>query len=249
MSLLLSGNIFWHIPEYLQTNTSYDCQKIYRSSNEVQNYHQLDTIALADVSGNFIETYYDASAMPAEQWYLVTLASSTTGAESNWFQAVTDLNPREARLVGQIRNYMPPIINKYVSDIVMRQAIAIGLTQFNTVSPMTDYTLQDFPYELEMLVVYPAMIAVVIGQFLPISIRDFSYSGVTPSISIDRMAKLQATITVINDYYKELIRPVKMDLGLFGAPTALGTFALPLSLGSKLAPGLLNIFDMLKVGG
>ena len=249
MALTLSGNIYWRIPDYLRTETQYDRQEIFRSSAEQTGYTCIDTINLYDASAIYIETYYDASATASQPWYLITLANSNTGTESRWFQAVRDLTPREARLVSQVRNYMPPIINKYVSDIVFQQSLLMGLAYFNNVSPITNYTLNDIPYELEMFIIYASMIAVVIGQFLPISIRDFSYSGVTPSITIDRSTKLKDTISLIESHYQKLVQPVKMDIGLYQAGTGLGTFALPLSLGSRLAPGLLNVFDVLKMGG
>ena len=248
--LILQGNIYWKIPEYLKTETQYSVQEIWKSSSENKNYTLVDTIPLLDVSGNYIETYYDQTFDPHITWYLVTLADPIPGGqESSFIQAVLDLTPRESRLVEQLRSYMPPIINKYTSNVVFRQALMIGLAKFNSVQPVSSFDLNNYPYEWEALLIYASQIAVVIGQYLPISIRDFSYSGVTPSITIDRASKLQQQVALLDSYFEKVIMPLKFDLLMSpGVVQSLGTFNLPLSLGSRLAPGLLNIFDLLRVG-
>jgi len=237
-------SIFWNIPTALQSQYQYDKIKIYRSATENTGYNVIDIIASQDPTGVWKTSYNDLA--PSQKYYIVSLYNSVTTTESSYLLALTDFTIRERRLVDIIKTSMPPLINRHMTDFSFRSGLQIGVQMFNAVPPFTDFTINDFPYEIEGLLIIAGQMGAILTNYLPVSFRNIDYSLTGFTLRTNWSDTLDRALTQWQDIFRKTAEPIKMEFG--PSPLGMGTFMLPLSLGARIAPGLLDVFNILNVG-
>ena len=239
--------IYWSIPTSLASSYAYNQLQIWRSASENTGYHLLATIASQDPTGTWLTTYTDSNSSTGEPWYVVRLKNSSSGALSEYIIAVKDFTIREKRLVAQVKGAMPALILRNTADLSYRQGLELGVQMFNAVPPLTDFTVNNFPYEIEALLVIGGQIGAILTNYLPVSFRNIDYSLTGFTLRTRWSENLDSAVDRLLDIFKNAVSPLKLEFG--PSPQGVGTFLLPLSLGSRLSPGLLEVFNLLRLGG
>jgi hypothetical protein len=133
------------------------------------------------------------------------------------------------------------------SDYMVGLKLAVQI--FNTYPPETYFGLETFPRSHEYFLIGLAQMTTLASRYLPISIRDWSYSepgGVV--MAVDRGAKINQALQIIGQVYSQYLPMVKLDFAS-DFPTGVGTIQLPLSMGGVVSRGLLNVLDIFTASG
>jgi hypothetical protein len=232
--------IDWTTPTEIQKTTNYDKIHIYISTSENTDYSLLATIN-SKTGGLWITSYTDPTG-DRGHFYIIRYYDSVALSETRFYLTWFELTVREQRLVDQIKLSLPALITDVLQDKDLRSGLYLALSLFNNQPPVTDYNTDNLPYSLEGIVVLGSQIACLIVRYLPVSIRDFNYSDYGLALTQDRGSKITNAINQCLGIYNAILIPAKMDLAYGG--TGVGTLQLPISIGSNLNRGLLNVLDL-----
>jgi hypothetical protein len=245
--------IFWTIPKEIAERTDINRVRIHRSSSENGSYTQIDEVA-AGAAPNIVTTYFDASSVAVAGggrgfFYLVTFVSTTTPFESCFHTTFFEPNPKERRLIEQVKRTIPAVMQDSLTDEDYLNGLNIAVQIFNSYPPATSFTLANFPSSHEFFLTALAQLTALSSRYLTISIRDFRYSepgGVV--MDIDRGAKINEAMNIVTRVFTQLLPLLKLDFSE-GSPEGLGTIQLPLSMGGVVSRGLLNVLDIFTAVG
>jgi len=231
-------SIEWKVPSFVIEDGSYDKVNIYRSETENGEYEYIDTIDA--LSGDtYINTYTDETEEASRhKYYLIKYYKTIDDVESKWLTTFFNLTPKEKRLVDQIRGYIDSFTKIKLSDFDVRNGIFLAISQFNLRSPITNFTLDNFPKELEFFLIMLGSFQTILSKYLDVSIRDYSSSDSGLSLNIDRGSKLINALNQLQGQYDSLITIVKLNYA--PSPIGLGTIALPISLGGNLGRNIMK---------
>jgi|GEM_PF-5490692 len=245
----IHGNVTkvkWNIP--VELSKRYDLVKtnIYRSNYEQFGYSKIDSINTFDQNNNFVTYYLDRTeGNGRDKYYLVTLSDANEEYESSFILTFFELTPREKRLIGYIRSSIPKVIDELMTEQDYQAGLNLAIQWFNIIPPVTSFTINNLDKNLEPIIVLMSNVTVLLTKYLPISIRDFSYSipsGI--SLNIDRGEKIRQAINNVTELIHRNITQIKWEY--CNAPVALGTIPLPLSLGGMLHRGILNLLNVFQ---
>ena len=266
----IGANIRWTIPaEVMYSDSAGKVQRpisqvnVYRSTSENSGYVLCPTQPPPCGPGPAITTSFTDPTGSRGYYYLVTFNDAGTAYASQYHLAVFEPLPSEMRLIQYVRSSMPDIINKSclpgaanvsgfnspLTDDDYLTGLNLAVQMFNVYPPETHFALAGFPRSHEFFLIGLAQMTTIASRFLPLSIRDWSYSepgGVV--MQVDRGAKMNAAIQVIANVYTQYLPLVKLDFGS-EMPMGFGTVQLPLSMGGVMNRGTLNILDIFTAGG
>jgi hypothetical protein len=267
----VGANIRWTVPaEVMYSDTYMTVYRpitqvtVYRSTTENANYALCPTQPAPCTPGAGITTAFsDPTGEPNKYYYLVTFNDAGTAYSSPYHIAFYDPLPSELRLIQYVRSTMPDIINKScipgaanvsgfnapLTDNDYLTGLNLAVQMFNVYPPETNFSLAGFPRSHEFFLIGLAQMTTIASRFLPVSIRDWSYSepgGVV--MQVDRGAKMNAAIQVIANVYTQYLPLVKLDFGS-DMPLGFGTIQLPMSMGGVMNRGMLNVLDIFTAGG
>lgn len=208
----MSIDIVWNKPT-LTADVTYRI-RIFRSvGHENDSYSQIDEIN-ATSSGLDVTLYTDSTGV-SSYFYYVKYINQTTGDVGDRVLARIDLTVREQRLAEQVYQMVPEVIKaRFNNDpkyFVVRRAVNDGLNTINMHWPVTSYTLDNLPSGYESLVVVVAQAYIYMEQYLGVAIRDISFAGGIPSVSIDRGARINTAVQQLLNHLKEYIAIFKMS--------------------------------------
>lgn len=225
----------WESPQNL---TDFSSVSILKSLTENRNYQPIASNLPVTI------TVFDDQTEPIEnrdlRFYLVKYDS--TSGEPFFVLPVYELTPRELRLLRTIRSHLPTTVDKYLKDFSLAQGLVFSIQYFNQVPPQTKFNIFTFPNDLELLLVYVAIPASLLTSYLHVSFRDIDYSDSGLTLRLDRGDKMTKLIEQLFKIIDEVLVPTKLNF--LSAGTGLGTIPLPISLGGRLPPGLLQVFDI-----
>ena len=220
----MSANISWSIPYQILQDPTYDYINIYRGSdeNDISSYKIINIIPRwrCDNKEWEIDSFCDQEGN--EGYYYFVKYTDNNGKLSKMLLTVFDLTPKQQRWVNQLRQMLDPIITSSIladgtmrpmSDTDLMLGINMALDYFNNYSPITDFTFANFPkgggYEFPILMF--AQVFTIMGKYLGLSLRDFSYSDNGLSLNQSFSPALQTAIKQILDIVNPLIQKAKMD--------------------------------------
>ena len=249
IDLNVGSVVKWTIPEDIRNREGIDSVNIYRSTAENMGYELLTNIPYDADSAEYVDLVGNRS-----WFYLVTFVSSTPVYESPYHITYFNPLPNELRMISFIRSSMPDIIKTNdITNALTEYDYLVGLTLavqlFNTYPPATNFRLDRFPKNYEFFIIGLAQMVTITAKYLPISVRDWSYSepgGVT--MQIDRGAKFNQALDIITKVYTQYVPLIKMDFAS-ELPVGLGTIQLPLGMGGIVSRGLLNVLDIFTAAG
>ena len=220
----MSATISWNIPYPILQNPDYTKINIYRGTNE-NDINSYTVIASIDrwVNGDVekeTDTYYDAQGNDTLYYFV----RYTDGARlSKILLTNFELSPKEQRWVEQLRQMLDPIICSTIledgtmrpmSDADLMLGIRMALDYFNTYPPMTEFTFANFPkgggYEGTILMF--AQVFTLLGKYIGLSLRDFSYSDNGLSLNQNNWGQAVGNaIDKILGILNPLMQKTKMD--------------------------------------
>jgi hypothetical protein len=248
----MSTKIFWLIPDEIAQASNYDRIHIYRSDQEQTGY-----VLLADiVSGvpSYVATYEDSSAGNGrDKYYLIRFYDSTAPVETKYYLTFFELTPREMRLVNTLKGMLgsvvitdPTSLVRFTDDELIA-GLTLALQYFNVYPPITSFTIDDFPKDYEVILIYGAQITTLLNKYLGLAITDFSYSDNGLSLNLDRGAKVNTAIQNSMNWYNQLIGIAKLEFAFTGE--GLGSLQLPVGIGGNLSRGISNLLDVFQGAG
>lgn len=221
--------------------------RIFRSTQENGQYQviaEIDTI----VNGVPVTKFSDVNGSRDNNFYLVRFFDPTGNVEfEDFVLGFFFPTPREKRLRNWIVDFLPSVIKDEVSDENIGQALRYSVNTYNLIPAFTNFTIETLPELDEPFVTLGAQVWLIYLKYLRLGIRDFAYSDMGLSLTIDRGPKMKAAIDDLNKMYFEIVRPAKWRYTPQGL--GLGTVPIPVSLGGNLNRGLLNILDVVSVFG
>lgn len=242
--------IEWLVPaEIVPLISTYTKIRMYKSTQENSGYTLLDTFD-SQASGQFITSYVDTTALDSQRncfYYLITYYDPIGLKETKWFLTFYQFTPREQRLIDQVKSAVSPFIACKMTDSDFRAGLVLALQWYNTYSPQTNFTFQNFPFIHEPLLIYGAQISTLLIKYLSVAITDFNYSDMGLTLTLDRGAKIKQAIDNVMNMYNQMLFFAKIE-SAFDA-TGVGTLQLPVSIGGNLSSGLLNILDIFNAVG
>lgn len=220
----MSANISWSIPYKILQDPSLSYINIYRGTdeNDIESYHVINSIPrwIDDDKEKEIDSFCDKGG--DEKYYYFVRYTDNEGSLSKMLLTVFDLTPKQQRWVNQLRQMLDPIITSSIladgtmrpmSDTDLMLGINMALDYFNNYSPITEFTFANFPkgggYEFPILMF--AQVFTIMGKYLGLSLRDFSYSDNGLSLNQSFGPALQTAIRQILDIVNPLIQKAKMD--------------------------------------
>ena len=134
-----------------------------------------------------------------------------------------------------------------LNDFDVITALRWAVNDFNVANPETDFTIDGFPPNYEQFIITGAELWILHQKFLKVAIRDFLYSDMGLSLTVDRGAKIKDAQQDLMASYNSLIAQAKFNFISQGV--GLGTVPLPISVGGSLNRGVLNILDIFNSMG
>lgn len=221
----MSATISWNIPYPIMQNPTYTKINVYRGTDEnnINSYTKIATLERW-VNGNVeneVDTYCDTKG-DNTKFYFVRYTDGGS-ALSKILLTSFELSPKEQRWVEQLRQMLDPIICSSIledgtmrpmSDADLMLGIKMALDYFNTYPPMTDFTFANFPsgggYEFPVLMF--AQVFTLLGKYIGLSLRDFSYSDNGLSLQQNNWGQaVGQAIDKILGILNPLMQKTKMD--------------------------------------
>lgn len=241
----MSVEVRWVHPSDLTSN--YDKSKITRAGNEDGPYAVLTEIETFDSNGNANLTFVDQTGT-LQNFYVIRYRDSTTGLEfSDFSLGYFPFTPKEKRIVSFIGGWVPEVFKPDITDFDIRFSLNLALNDFNVYPPATSFTLGSFPTSYEQFLVAGTQIHIMRQKFLKVAIRDYTGSDSGLTLAIDRGAKIKTAEDQLMVDYRAVISMAKWNFQCQGV--GLGTVPLPVSVGTSLNRGLLNVLDIFNAMG
>ncbi len=206
---MASKTIEWIASTALNANLTYSVN-IYRSTaGENGDYSLIDTISAGP--SNTTTTYTDSNG--DNSYYYLVRYIPAGGSEGSNVLARIQPTVREQRIRDHIYNLLPEVVKVRIdaNKTQVRDAITNALSMVNAHAPVTSYTITSMNASYETAVIFAAQLLLYLEHLLQISIRDFSYGVSGISLSIDRGAKMNQTITQLTTYWNNYLKSVKFN--------------------------------------
>jgi len=204
----------------------------------------------SQIVGTWVTTWSDATAslvLKDSYYYLVRYYNSDSDTESKFYLTFKALTPREQRLINMLKGWITPWMSSCITDDDLRAGLVLGINAINIYPPITTFTMNNCPAEIEPLWITGSAIFTLMYRYLGVAFTDLSYTDNGLTLTVDRGGKVkQATDTALA-YYNQLLSMAKLEYAYGG--TGVGTISMPLSLGGKMSANLLNIMDMFQATG
>lgn len=249
----MATKVTWLISDEISQATNYDQIRIYRSDTEQTGYALVDTIA-SGLPGAYVTSYDDASlGNGRDKYYLVKFYDSALLTESKYYLTIFELTPREMRLINSLKGMLgsvvitePTTLIKY-TDEELAAGLTLALQYFNVYPPTTPYTIDTFPKDYEVFLLYGAQITTLLNKYLGLAITDFSYSDNGLSLNLDRGAKVNQAVQQSMNWYNQLIGLAKLEFAFTGM--GMGSISLPVGVSGSLSRGISNILNIFSGAG
>lgn len=255
----MSATISWNIPYPILQNPDYKYINIYRGTNEndVNSYKIINVIDRwhdCNVE-NEVDTFMDESG-DSSKFYFVKYTDGETKF-SKMLLTQFELTPKEQRWVNQLRQMLDPIIcsdiladgtMRPMSDSDLMLGIRMALDYFNTYPPMTEFTFANFPkgggYEFPLLMF--AQVFTLMGKYIGLSLRDFSYSDNGLSLTQNNWGQsVSNAMDKILSILNPLMQKTKMDFS-DSLGTGLGSTSWAIGTNGRLSGIPSGVFDILR---
>lgn len=252
----MSTKISWTIPVSIQGAANYDQIQIYRSSSEVTPFSLIDTIpsGVASCPPVFVTSYTDNTAgNDRNQYYGVRFYDSVGMVQSNFVPSFLELTPKESRLVYTLREMLgsvltsDPLTGVQFTDQQLLIDIELALNAFNIYPPVTSFTIENFPSDYEVMLMYLAQMFALVNKYLGLSINDYNYNDNGIALNIDRGAKINTAIANVQKIVNDLLAIIKLEFAFQGE--SIGTLQLPVGIGGAISRGVSNILDVFNSMG
>lgn len=240
----MSVQISWTIPYTILQDPSYTTINIYRGKDETKesSYELIANIDrwINNDKTQEVDTYTDEEGKQSEFYYV--RYKKDNGTLSKILLTVFELNPKELRWVGQLRNMLDPIITSVIlQDGTMRPeqdtdlliGIKMALSFWNSYPPTTEHTVATFPKEYEYMLLMFAQYFSVLNKALGLQIRDFSYSDNGLSLNQQFTPAIQNALSNIMGFLQPLIQKTKMEFSL-GSSAWLGSASYSIGLNGRM---------------
>lgn len=253
----MSINIAWSLPKVIKDDSDYTRIKIYRGDdeNDASSYLEITEIDRQDISGNEILSFIDTNSLATiSNFYFVKYYDAVNSKLSRMNICIFELSPREQRLVDSLKSMLDPIItSKFnddgsfepLSDVDLMLGVKIAVSWFNSYSPVTNFSMSNFPVTNEAILLYIAQVSTLLNKYVGLGLRDFGYADNGISLTQTFAPAIQQAINQSLGIVNSLLALVKMEYSNDGC--GIGTVSLPIGLGGgsmKAMGTLLNIFNM-----
>lgn len=156
--------------------------------------------------------------------------------------------PRELRIMQtQIIGWVPDVFKPDLTDGELFSCLQLALGAFNVFPPEVRFTFNNFPKAYESWLVNGTRINILLLKLPKLGIQDFSYTDMGLSVAIDRQAKGQMSLEMLDKQYKEHLALVKWNFTDMGV--GLGTVPLAISFGGQASRNMLNMLDVFTAMG
>jgi len=227
--------------------TEFNKTRIFRSVEEQGRYTLAVEIDSVDPNGNPVSRYEDPGGT-RQTFYIIRFFDSANQVEySEYILGYLELTPKEKRLITYIVSWVPDVLRKDLTEADIATSLRLSLYAFNVQPPETYYSLDNFPEQYVQYLILGAQINLALLKYLKLGIRDFSYSDMGLTLNIDRGTKMAKAAEDLGNMYHKTLGLVKMNFMHQGV--GLGTVPLPISMGSSLGRGLLNVLDIFNAMG
>lgn len=255
----MSINITWSLPKVIKDDTDYTQIQVSRGTDEnnLDTFAVISTIDRLDISGNEILSYIDTDPLAlTSNFYFVRYYDVVNVKFSRMSICIFELTPKEQRLVDSLRSMLDPIINskfnddgsfEALSDTDMMLGIKISVGWFNSYSPVTGFSLSNFPKDNESILLYMAQIATLLNKYVGLSLRDFGYSDNGISLTQNFAPAIQQAISQSMSLVNSLLALTKMEYASDGC--GVGTLQLPIGMGGAISKGISSILNVFSMSG
>jgi len=247
----MSTRVKWSIPATIQADVQYNHIRLYRSNAEqsAQETSGYELKKEIDIQTGGVYNLYvddDTTDNGKSKYYYIRFYKSVQLTESDIYLTFFEITPRELRIINQAITFMPTKLQGVLVQEDYRAGMRLAIDHFNVVPPITQYTIDSYPYYgYELFLSLGTAIYTVLYKYLYISFKDFTHSDSGLSFTVARGEKMTAAVDKIMGIYNSLIKPAKMDLmSEIQMGSGLGTFQLPISMGGRISAGLLNVLDI-----
>jgi hypothetical protein len=210
-------------------------------------YTVVTSIDSFDSSGVPITEFYDATGSEF-LFYRIDFFDPLTNKNFDDFSiGIFPFTPREKRLIAYIVGWVPDVMKPDLNDFEVGTALKLAINEFNVFPPQTFFNINSYPTDYEQYLIVGAQVHLAMLKYLKISIRDFSYSDAGFALNIDRGTKIAKAAEDLRAVWHQVIERAKWNLTT--GPLGLGSTPLPISMGSSLNRGLLNVLDIFQMMG
>jgi hypothetical protein len=251
---LSSTTVEWVIPTEYASDSQWDTIQVYGSS-DAMTFTLLASIpsGIANTPPAFVTTYNDTSIQNPWTYYGIKLFNSVGGNSSHWIIAFASPSYIEMQLVTQLRDMLgttlstDPTTGIEFTDNQLLAGIQLGLNAFNIYPPVTCFTLDNFPQEYVVILLYLAQLFTLINKYLGMALNDFSYNDNGLSLNIDRGARINTAVSQVQTLINNLLAITKLEFAFMGE--SVGTLQLPVGIGGVISRGVSNLLDVFNSFG
>ena len=228
-------NVVWNIPSNQNSNNPQSnglvtinptltyTINIYSATSVNGPYNSVSNISAGPANSTY--TYFDPGGRFGSTFYYVTYIPNG-GVEGAPILARIAPTATELKLTTKLYSILPEVIQVRIdpNQTQLRDALQNAISMVNAYAPVTSYTLENMPSFHAVAVEFGAQMLLYMEQMLQISIRDFSYGVSGISLSVDRGAKINQSLTLLTNHWNSYIKVVKfID---YPDPMGIGSLAL-----------------------
>lgn len=252
----MSVQISWTIPYTILQDPSYTTINIYRGKDETKesSYELIANIDrwINNDKTQEVDTYIDETGKQSEFYYV--RYKKDNGTLSKILLTVFELNPKELRWVGQLRNMLDPIITSVIlqdgtmrpmSDTDLMLGINMALGFWNSYPPTTEHSVTTFPKEYEYMLLMFAQYFSILNKMLGLELRDFSYSDNGLSLNQNFTQAIQNALAQILGFLNPLLQKTKMEFSM-GSVAWLGSAQYAIGLNGRMGQFPIDLLCMFR---
>lgn len=252
----MSVQISWTIPYNILQDPSYTTINIYRGKDETKesSYELIANIDrwINNDKTQEVDTYTDEEGKQSEFYYV--RYKKDNGTLSKILLTVFELNPKELRWVGQLRNMLDPIITSVIlqdgtmrpmSDTDLMLGINMALGFWNSYPPTTEHSVATFPKEYEYMLLMFAQYFSILNKMLGLELRDFSYSDNGLSLNQNFTQAIQNALSQILGFLNPLLQKTKMEFSM-GSVAWLGSAQYAIGLNGRMGQFPIDLLCMFR---
>ena len=229
----------WHTPVTLPA--TYTKVRVERSGSEQGLYTRVVEID-AVVNGLVVEQWMDPDGN--RQWYyLIRYYDPIAGRETDPILGYFPLTPRELRLTGWVKSWVPDVLVPDLDEQDYSLAFRFAMGAFNIHPPETRFNLESFPADYEQYLVMGAQVNIALNKYLRIAIQDYSYNDMGFSMTLDRGAKMAKAAEDIGKRFQETLALAKWNFTPMGL--GLGSVPMGISMGGNANRNMMNVMDIM----
>lgn len=252
----MSVQISWTIPYTILQDPSYTTINIYRGKDETKesSYELIANIDrwINNDKTQEVDTYTDEEGKQSEFYYV--RYKKDNGTLSKILLTVFELNPKELRWVGQLRNMLDPIITSVIlqdgtmrpmSDTDLMLGINMALGFWNSYPPTTEHTITTYPPQYEYMLLMFAQYFSILNKMLGLELRDFSYSDNGLSLNQNFTQAIQNALSQILGFLNPLLQKTKMEFST-GSVSWLGSAQYSIGMNGRMGQFPIDLLMMFR---